>query len=145
MRRPLVACIAVLAAWPALAVGPESSRLESDPDYRDAVRLVRSQDYVRAIPILRRLDAAHPREPALLTWLGFAYRKTKAYQTAKQFYDAALAVEPFHRPALEYQGRWFIETGDAAGARANLDKLRRICAACDETKGLEEALKEAGL
>jgi hypothetical protein len=53
-------------------------------------------------------------------------------------------IDPFYRPALEYQGMWFIEMGDVPSAKANLERLRKICEACEETKDLEDALKKAG-
>jgi tetratricopeptide (TPR) repeat protein len=72
--------------------------------------------------------------------LGFAHRKLKNYPAAKQFYDAALALDPSYSPALEYQGMWFIEMGDMAAARANLAKLQKIGAVCEEAKDLEKAI-----
>lgn len=143
MRRILIAA-AILWSAAALAVGPENPRLQANPDYRDAERLIRSEKYSEAIPILSRLDKEFPGEPELLNWLGFAHRKLKDYPKAKHFYDAALKAEPTYRPALEYQGMWFIETGDIPSAKENLAKLRRICASCEETKDLEDALKKAG-
>ncbi len=144
MRAISLALALAFAAPPALAVGPDTFRGASEPDYQEAVRLIRAQEYSRAIPLLRKLDAAFPGEPAVLTWLGFAYRKAKAYETAKGYYAAALAADASYRPAIAYQGMWFIETGDIPSARANLETLRRLCAACEETKDLEEALKKAG-
>jgi tetratricopeptide (TPR) repeat protein len=145
MRRLLLtAAFAGSAIAAAFAVGPENPRLQMEPDYRDAVRHIKAEEFGKAIPILFRLDKAYPDEPEVLNWLGFTHRKLKDYPKAKQFYDAALKVEPYYRPALEYQGMWFIETGDIPSAKANLAKLRQICAACEETKDLEEALKKAG-
>jgi Flp pilus assembly protein TadD len=144
MFRIILSAAFALVAAAALAVGPENPRLQMEPDYRDAVRHIRASEYGRALPLLFRLDRAYPDEPEVLNWLGFAHRKLKDYPRAKHFYDAALRIEPTYRPALEYQGMWFIETGDIPAAKANLAKLRTICAACEETKDLEEALKAAG-
>jgi len=144
MRRLLLCAAFVLTAAAVLAVGPENPRLANEPDYRDAERFIKTEKYREALPPLMRLDAAFPNEPEVLNWLGFAHRKLKDYPTAKRFYDAALKADEFYRPALEYQGMWFIETGDIPAAKANLAKLRRICAACEETKDLEEALAKAG-
>lgn len=124
----------------AMAVGSVDLDLENDPDYRDANRFIRTQDYGAAIAPLQKLAAAWPRKPEVLNLLGFAHRKLKNYPAAKQFYDAALAQDPSYRPALEYQGMWFIEMGDMAAARGNLEKLRRICAPCEETADLEKAI-----
>ncbi len=144
MRTQVIALVMGVALSSAWAVGPENPRLQGEPDYRDAERLIKAEKFREAIPFLSRLDRAFPNEPEVLNWLGFAHRKLKDYPAAKRFYDAALKADPVYRPALEYQGMWFIETGDIPSAKANLEKLRRLCAACEETKDLEDALKKAG-
>jgi Flp pilus assembly protein TadD len=136
----LVMVLTIGTSHLAFAVGSSDPVLEGEPDYRDANRLIKAQDFRSAIPHLLRLDKDHPRNAEVLNLLGFAHRKLKDYPTAKRYYDASLEVEPTHRPALEYQGMWFIEMGDLPAARANLTKLQAICAACEETKDLEEAL-----
>jgi tetratricopeptide (TPR) repeat protein len=128
----------------ALAVGPENPVLQGEADYREAVRFIKAEAYDKAIPLLKVLDARFPKEPEVLNWLGYTHRKLKDYPNAKLFYDAALDVEPTYRPALEYQGMWYVETGDIPAAKANLAKLMTICASCEETQDLAEALKKAG-
>jgi tetratricopeptide (TPR) repeat protein len=108
------------------------------------VRFVKAEAYDKAIPLLKTLDGRYPKEPEVLNWLGYTHRKLKDYPNAKRYYDAALDVEPTCRPALEYQGMWYVETGDIAAARANLAKLMVICASCEETQDLADALKKAG-
>ncbi|MGL4634905.1 MAG: tetratricopeptide repeat protein [Beijerinckiaceae bacterium] len=144
MRRILPLLFALVLSHAAQAVGPENPVLGPNVDYQQAVKFIKQEQYAMAIPLLQKLDAAHPNEPEVLNWLGFSFRKLKDYPAAKKFYDAALAVEPTYRPALEYQGMWFIETGDIPSAKANLEKLRAICASCEETADLVEALKKAG-
>jgi tetratricopeptide (TPR) repeat protein len=145
MRSVFFAALFVLSSTAAaLAVGPENPRLQIEPEYRDAVRHIKAEAYDKAIPLLFKLDKTYPNEPEVLNWLGFTHRKLKDYPNAKRYYDAALAVEPTYRPALEYQGMWFIETGDIPSAKKNLEKLQMICRACEETKDLEDALKAAG-
>jgi tetratricopeptide (TPR) repeat protein len=109
-----------------------------------AEKHIKAEAYAKAIPLLVKLDKAFPNEPELLNWLGFTHRKLKDYPVAKVFYDRALKIDPLYKPALEYQGMWFIEMGDIPSAKANLERLRKICAACEETKDLEDALKQAG-
>jgi tetratricopeptide (TPR) repeat protein len=128
----------------ALAVGPENPVLQGEPDYREAVRFIKAEAYDKAIPLLKTLDTRFPKEPEVLNWLGYTHRKLKDYPNAKRFYDAALEVEPTYRPALEYQGMWYVETGDIPAAKANLARLMTICASCEETKDLADALKKAG-
>jgi predicted Zn-dependent protease len=144
MRTIILAAAFAAAATAASAVGPENPRLQMEAEYREAVRLIKAEKFREAIPILFKLDKQYPDEPEVLNWLGFTHRKVKDYPEAKRFYDAALKIEPTYRPALEYQGMWFIETGDIPAAKRNLERLQKICAACEETKDLEDALKKAG-
>lgn len=143
-RAGLALLAGLLLSTAALAIGPDVSTLDSEPAYRDAVRLIRENRHAEAIPLLLRLDKERPHQPEVLNWLGFSHRKLKDYPTSKRFYDAALAIAPDYRPALEYQGMWFIETGDLPRARANLARLRQLCDGCEELRDLEEALEKAG-
>jgi predicted Zn-dependent protease len=138
---PLLALM--LLATPAGAVGPLDTALADDPAYRRAVELIERQDYRMAIPLLMDLRREHPGEPAVSNWLGFAHRKLKEYPTSKIFYDEALRLDPAFLPALEYQGEWFIETGDMASARANLARLEQLCGQCHEWRDLAESIAKA--
>jgi tetratricopeptide (TPR) repeat protein len=141
MRLAILAALLCLATA-ARAVGPDVSELEGDPGYRDAVTAVKTGDYRRAIGLLEELDRLHPRKPEILNWLGFSHRKLKDYPTSKRFYDLALTIHPDYRPALNYQGMWFIETGDIASARRNLARLVELCPVCEETKDLKDELEK---
>ena len=68
--------------------------------------------------------------------MGFASRKAGALEQAATFYRAALAADPDHLGALEYQGELFLMTGDRAGAEANLARLGALCGTCEEQADL---------
>lgn len=129
---------------PAAAVGPWVSPLEMEPDYRDAERLIAAGEWRQAIVLLERLLVQFKDAPEVLNYLGFAHRKLKDYPRSKQFYDAALAVKADYLPALEYQGEWYLETGDVQAAMANLRKLESLCGRCHEWQDLAAALERAG-
>ncbi len=137
--------VMMLMAVPAHAVGPETSTLDQDPDYRDGVAAIKANDYEKALVIFHRLQPERAAAPEVANWLGYAYRKLKRYPESKRWYDQALLLDPNYLPALEYQGEWFIETGDAASARANLARLERLCGQCHEWRDLAESLQKAGL
>lgn len=99
-----------------------------DAAYVSAVALINEGRYEPAIVELEAaLWSAGP-HPDLLTYLGFANRKLRRYDTARGWYEMALAVAPEHRGALEYYGELKLELGDVAGARAHLARLNRVCA-----------------
>ena len=126
-----------------LAVGPDYTILDEDPDYRLARRWIEEKNYAPAIEKLMVLLIAKPDSPVLLNWVAYSHRKLKNYPVSKQYYDAALRYDPTFMPALEYQGEWFIETGDMASAKANLAKLAQLCGRCHEWQDLSEAITKA--
>lgn len=143
--RPLAAVLAalVLCAPAAFAVGPDWTYLDEDPDYRQARRWIEEKNYPPAIEKLEALLKRQPNSPVLLNWIAYSHRKLKNYPVSKQFYDAALLRDPTFLPALEYQGEWFIETGDMASAKANLARLAELCGRCHEWQDLNEAVTKA--
>lgn len=147
MQRMIVAALIVAASFAvgglARAVGPETTPLKQNPDYVRAVERIEATAYAEAIPTLMALRRDYPEAPEVANWLGFAHRKLKDYPTSKRFYDEALLLDPNYLPALEYQGEWFIETGDIASARANLAKLERLCGRCHEWDDLAKSLAKA--
>jgi Flp pilus assembly protein TadD len=143
-RLTLLALLLFAVLGPAVAVGPDSSVLDSHPDYRDFQMARAREDWRAALPPLERLLAEHPDEPEVANWLGFVHRKLRDYPTARRFYDRALEINPNYLPALEYQGMWFVETGDLASARANLARLETLCGRCHEWEDLAEAVARAG-
>jgi tetratricopeptide (TPR) repeat protein len=132
-----------LTAAPALAVGPDTSPLDTHPSYVNAVDLIRRGDYAAAIRSLAIVRAEHPDSADVYNWLGFAHRKLKDYPTAKIFYDRALAIDPAHLGANEYLGEWYVETGDLARARERLTRLVALCGDCEEKRDLEAAIARA--
>lgn len=133
----------LLTAAPAFAVGPDWTYLDEDPDYRQARRWIEEKNFSPAIEKLEGLLNRQPNSPTLLNWLAYSHRKLKNYPVSKQYYDAALLRDPTFLPALEYQGEWFIETGDMASAKANLARLATLCGRCHEWQDLNAAIEKA--
>ena len=60
------------------------------------------------------------------------------------YYDKALAMDPSHKGALEYQGELFVTLGQIDKAKANLARLNRICLfGCEEYDDLKAAIEHA--
>ncbi len=145
--RPLRYAAALLAALvltpPALAAGSDNSSLTNDPDFKRANELVKEMRWAEALPVLLRLEADIKTSADVYNLLGVTYRKLKDYPTSKKHYDRALQLDYAHLPTLEYQGEWFLETGDMASAKKNLATLKLLCGACHEYKDLEAAIAKA--
>lgn len=145
MVRLLMVWVAgLLAVALAHAVGPDNSTLANDPDYRAAEAFIQQNKYAEALPHLLSIERDIKNNADVYNYLGLVYRKHRDFITAKQYYDRALTIDPEHRGALAYQGEWFLETGDAKAARANLARLTALCLGCRETRELREAMERAG-
>lgn len=103
---------------------------------------VAAKDYPRAIRILFDLSKSSPQNADVENLLGFSYRMIGQYQQAFAYYDRALAIDPTHKGALEYEGEAYLETNQLPKAETNLATLKRACAAagCAEIAQLEQAI-----
>jgi tetratricopeptide (TPR) repeat protein len=115
----------------------------ADEIYVTAVSLINEKRYEEAIAYLQDARWAAGPHPDILTYLGFANRKLKRYVLAEDYYQAALAIAPQHRGALEYYGELKLERGNVAGAKAHLAKLEAICGfGCNEADELRRWISE---
>lgn len=78
--------------------------------------------------------------------LGFTARKSGNLTAAGDFYEQALAINPRHTGALEYQGELFIQLGKIELAKANLEKIDKICwLPCNAERDLKKRSKNRRL
>ena len=101
-------------------------------------------NYPGALASLTEVVAADPQNADALNLLGFASRKSGAMEQAAAYYEAALAINPNHFGALEYQGEMFVLTDQMDAAKANLARLEAECAPCEEYDNLAGAITDAG-
>lgn len=96
--------------------------------------------YRRAVGVLREATILEPFNADAWNELGFAYRNVENYNQSARAYDRALAIDPEHLGALNYQGFMFLETDKPDSARDNLARLNALCGDCSEYQGLKEAI-----
>lgn len=138
----LVAALAVgvMVAGP----GQAAFNLESVSSHEiEAVKAkIKAKDYKGAIRTLNGYVDSGVVNADIFNLLGFSLRKSGDLAGAASYYQRALAMDPNHKGALEYQGELFLQTGNRAAAEANLARLRRLCPnGCEELEDLEEAIK----
>lgn len=98
--------------------------------------------WAAALAELRRLDTR-----ASADWnnlMGYALRKQAPPDLAgaQAHYDAALAIDPRHRGALEYAGELGLMKGDLAQAERHAATLAQVCpAGCEERADLLLAIE----
>ncbi|MCB2117031.1 MAG: tetratricopeptide repeat protein [Rhodobacteraceae bacterium] len=136
-----------LAAPAAFAAGTEtttSTAPAAQSGYAEAKAAVDGGQYAQALKLLAAVLKAEPRNADALNLMGYSNRKMNRFPEAERWYQAALKANPKHLGALEYQGELYVEMGEYAKARANLDRLAALCGTCEEYTDLQTALLSAG-
>jgi len=120
-------------------------------DYAVAQRLIRHEEYQKAIPHLMQALAKRPHDADVLNYLGFAHRKVGVtesdtardgdFQKSLIFYQAALAIDPNHKGVHEYLGELYLAMNDVGAAHREMNTLVILCPeGCDERDTLSKAL-----
>lgn len=141
MKRAWLIAGSLVCAGVAGAVdAPPSDAL---PDLAPARALLYSDQFAEAEAELSRIaETTHHAD--VYNLLGYANRKLGRYDEAAKWYGQALYHAPDHRPALEYQGELFIETGALDRARENVKLLEIFCpTGCAELDSLRASLAGA--
>lgn len=133
--------LAFVLASPAWAACPPPST--DLPDLSAIRAQIYSGEYERAAADLTTLTET-VKHADVYNLLGFSTRKLGRFNEADRWYREALYYDPTHRPALEYQGELFLETGDRSAAEGNLQILTLLCPeGCPEKDALTAALENA--
>ncbi len=134
-RCTLVVALAALAAGAALGaesdplpVPPASARASAAALYNDGVALLLAR---RFGPAQEKFEAALALDDTLAEAhnnLAFALRMQGRHHFAASLahYNRAIALKPALAQAYMYRGALFVQQGDFASARADLDQLRRL-------------------
>jgi tetratricopeptide (TPR) repeat protein len=148
-RHPMrvVPPILVILLTAALALPVQAA---SDPGpvnqtpYLDSARAeIKAKKYDAALAELKVLVVKY-QNADVYTLLGHALWKTGDRQQGMDYYNKALAINPLHRGALEYQGELYVVLGQVGKAKENLAKLKGVCPfGCEEASDLAEAIEHA--
>ena len=113
-------------------------------DFKAGVKAVRREDFARAAEIFARIVARDQANADAFNYLAFSQRNLGRGEEAMANYGRALALNPRHKGALEYQGELFLKLGDRARAEANLAALVAVCGRrCAERDALQAAIERA--
>ena len=120
------------------------SNADHSKEYYKAVKLIKSEKFDSALPILQALVQDNPNDADIHNYLGFSFRKTGEYDKSSFHYEKALKIDPKHLGALEYQGELYLALGDVEKAKENLVKIDDICfTQCTELRELKKAINSA--
>ncbi|MEM7524320.1 MAG: hypothetical protein AAF360_11285 [Pseudomonadota bacterium] len=130
------------ASAPTAAAPPPSMDPVAAAALSTSVRLIEEDRYCEALPYLEVLALDLPKNADVFSMLGYVHRKMDDLDVSAANYAHALALDPNHLGALEYQGELFLQTGDTSRAKANLARLETLCGACEEKRQLEAAIRD---
>ena len=127
-----------LMSSPAFAVDDDTST--GSVDLTSVRAKIEAKDYKAALAELRGL-AEDNQEADVYNLLGYTLRKTGDYDTSLTYYNKALALQPDYKPAREYLGELYVETGHMDKAHEQLAALAKLCpSGCEEREDLEKAI-----
>jgi tetratricopeptide (TPR) repeat protein len=146
--RTLVLCL-ILTCFPgAIVLAPalhaaDSGSPTEPPEMTKARADIKAKRYDVALAELKVLVVRDPTAD-VFSLLGHALWKTGDPTQGMIYYNKALALNPMHKGALEYQGELFVELGQLDKAKENLAKLNHLCwLGCEEASDLKEAIEHA--
>ena len=117
-----------------------ASLLQTEDIYAIGYWMAKRGEYEDAIRTLKRAEDAG--DARVLTYIGFSTRKLGDVETAMDYYERAVALDPNYMSAREYMGEAFLQRGDLAGAMGQLDEIQSRCGAqCEEFNALSNAIK----
>ena len=112
--------------------------------FKDINKLIKLEKFAEAHKMLKSLKKVNTDEADRLNLLGFTARKSGDLAAAGDYYQKALALNPRHTGALEYQGELFIQLGKIELAKANLAKIDKICwLPCNAERELKKAIENS--
>ena len=112
--------------------------------FKDINKLIKLEKFAEAHKMLKSLKKVNTDEADRLNLLGFTARKSGDLDAAGDYYQKALALNPRHTGALEYQGELFIQLGKIELAKANLAKIDKICwLPCNAERELKKAIENS--
>ena len=113
-------------------------------NFNEVNKLIKLEKFAEAHKMLKGLKKINTDEADRLNLLGFTARKSGNLTAAGDFYEQALAINPRHTGALEYQGELFIQLGKIELAKANLEKIDKICwLPCNAERDLKKAIEKS--
>lgn len=146
MRAWVLGLALILAPWAAHAAGDRDDDSADKPNsvetqYKAAKTAIDQGRFAVAIPILKKVVKAAPRNAGAYNYLGYAHRKLGNLDAAYEYYQEALKLNPKHRGAHEYLGELYLQRGDLASAESMLKKLDSLCFfGCEEYDDLKKAI-----
>jgi Flp pilus assembly protein TadD len=112
-------------------------------DYAAGKLAIDAKDWKTASDLFAKVVSRYPRNADAYNLLGYSLRWQGRYDEAFAAYGKALKLNPEHKGALNYSGIAYIKTGRLPEAQGQLERLKAVCANCEETAELSKAIADA--
>ena len=113
-----------------------------DPDYTQATKAIKAEDFAAAIQHLEKVVARDGTNADAHNWLAYAVRRNGDPAASLPIYRKTLAIDPKHRGAHEYIGEAYLALDDVAKAKEHLAALNRLCFfPCSQYRDLKNAIE----
>ena len=130
-------CLMFVGMQPALA------KYDADEELKKIQKLVKSEKYSKATKKLKKMLRKEPKNPDVLSLMGFSQRKQENYDEAQTYYNRALKINPKHKASNEYLGQLYLEIDQLDDAKERLGVLEQACGvSCSEYRTLKKAIDE---
>ena len=107
----------------------------------NAFALAKAGRYPEALAVLDLLQ--DPNTAEALNYRGFATRKLGHLDEGIGYYLKSVALDPQYAQVREYLGEAYVQKGDIARAKAQLEAIEKICGRdCEEYTDLAEAIED---
>jgi tetratricopeptide (TPR) repeat protein len=108
----------------------------------NAFALAKAERYAEALAVLDLLQ--DPNTAVALNYRGYATRKLGRVEEGIGYYLKSVALDPEYAQVREYLGEAYVQQGDIAAAKAQLQAIEKICGtSCEEYEDLAEAIADA--
>ena len=107
----------------------------------NAFGLAKAERYAEALAVLDLLQ--DPNTAVALNYRGYATRKLGSVDEGIGYYLKSVALDPGYAQVREYLGEAYVQKGDIAAAKAQLQAIETICGtSCEEYTDLAEAIAD---
>jgi tetratricopeptide (TPR) repeat protein len=143
MSAAIAGVFSLAVATQAWAIAGVDFPLEDDLDFTEVQAMIDAGEYQKAISYLDfEVLEWYPENAEALTLKAYSLRSMGQHDEAMDLYNAALAADPTHQGALEYQGELYLKMGNLAAAEVNLQKLSNLCPrGCEAHDTLQAAIE----
>jgi tetratricopeptide (TPR) repeat protein len=108
----------------------------------NAFALAKAERYAEALAVLDLLQDQNT--AVAFNYRGYATRKLGRVDEGIGYYLKSVALDPEYAQVREYLGEAYVQKGDIAAAKAQLQVIEKICGTrCEEYEDLAEAIADA--